>query len=147
MAMRVGFTGTRKGMTAAQKDAVRGLLAALRPAECHHGDCVGADAQFHGLAEGAGALLVIHPPTDDSQRAVCRGNRLRPGKDHLARNRQIVDETGLLIVTPRGFQEELRSGTWACVRYARKAERPVHLVWPDGSVRAEGPAGESEGQP
>ena len=95
--MRVGFTGTRKGMTDAQKEAVRGLLARLRPAECHHGDCIGADAEFYALAEQAGALLVIHPPTDESQRAFCQGDRLRPAKDHLARNRQIVDETEALI--------------------------------------------------
>src|SRR5262249_16113642 len=76
------------------------------PAECHHGDCVGADAQFHALAQEAGALLVIHPPADDSQRAVCRGSRLWPAKDHLARDRQIVDETEVLLATPPGFKEE-----------------------------------------
>jgi hypothetical protein len=72
MAMRVGFTGTRRGMTDAQKDTVRGLLVRLRPAECHHGYRVGADAEFHALAEETGALLVIHPPADDSQRAFCQ---------------------------------------------------------------------------
>src|SRR5262249_45826730 len=128
MSKRVGFTGTRKGMTDAQKEAVRVLLAALRPAECHHGDCVGADAQFPALAQEAGALPAIHPPADDSQRAVCRGSRLRPAKDHLARDRQIVDETEVLIATPRGFKEELWSGPWACVRYARRAGRPLRPV-------------------
>jgi hypothetical protein len=127
-------------MTDAQKEAVQGLLARLRPVECNHGDCVDADAEFHDLAAAAGALLVIHLPTEDSQRAFCQGSLLQPVKDHLARNRQIVDETAELIATPRGSKEELRSGTWACIRYARKAGRPVHIVWPDGSVRVEGPA-------
>jgi hypothetical protein len=47
-----------------------------------------------------------------------------------------VDQTEVLIATPRGFKEELRSGTWACVRYPRKAGRPMHIVRPDRSVRA-----------
>jgi hypothetical protein len=67
-------------------------------------------------------------------------------KDHLARNRQSVDETEVLVATPRGFKEELRSGTWAGGRYARKAGRPIHIVWPDRSVRAEGRGGDGEGQ-
>jgi hypothetical protein len=144
--MRGGFTGTRRGMTDAQKEGVRGLLAGLRPSECHHGDCLGADAEFHALAAAAGALLVIHPPTDDSQRTFRRGGRLRLPKDHLARNRQLADDSEALIATPRGFKEELRSGTWACIRYACKVGPPIHIVRPDGSVRAEGQAGEDEGQ-
>ena len=51
----------------------------------------------------------------------------------------------MLSATPGGFKEELRSGTWACVRYARKADRPVHIVWPDGKVNAERQDGEEDG--
>src|SRR5262245_55419877 len=72
--------------------------------------------------------------------------RVCPQRPGALAHRQIVDETEALIATPRGFKEELRSGTWACVRYARKAGRTLHIVWPDGSVRAEGQAGEDEGQ-
>lgn len=39
---RLGFTGTRRGMTDAQKTRVAQESAPF--AEVHHGDCVGADA-------------------------------------------------------------------------------------------------------
>jgi len=134
--MRIGFTGTRKGMTEEQRQTVRPLLADLKPEEAHHGDAIGADAEFHAPAKETGvALLVIHPPKADAERAFCQGNTIRPARHHLARNRRSVDETELLIATPRGFKEELRCGTWATIRYGRKLGRPVRIVWPDGSVK------------
>lgn len=39
-----------------------------------------------------------------------------------------------MIATPSSKEEELRSGTWSTVRYARKLRRPVTLIYPDGSV-------------
>jgi len=46
-AMRVGFTGTSQGMTRPQQEAVAALLLDPVPNEAHHGNCVGADAEFH----------------------------------------------------------------------------------------------------
>jgi hypothetical protein len=31
-------------------------------------------------------------------------------------------------------------GTWATVRYARKAGLPIAIIWPDGEITREGPA-------
>jgi hypothetical protein len=48
----IGFTGTRHGMTPAQRHAVSQLIAELAAGAAftaHHGDCVGADAEFHDL--------------------------------------------------------------------------------------------------
>lgn len=39
----IGFTGTREGMTQAQKDVFASLVARIEPDEFHHGDCVGSD--------------------------------------------------------------------------------------------------------
>jgi predicted Rossmann fold nucleotide-binding protein DprA/Smf involved in DNA uptake len=36
------------------------------------------------------------------------------------------------------MEEELRSGTWATVRYARRIGRPITLLFPDGGVLREG---------
>lgn len=49
------------------------------------------------------------------------------------RNHDIVDATEWLIATPKKF-EEIRSGTWATVRYAKKVKKPVTIIWPDGSI-------------
>jgi len=56
----------------------------------------------------------------------------------LTRNHDIVDCTELLIACPKSMKEELRSGTWATVRYARKLERPVIIIYPNGISSSEG---------
>jgi hypothetical protein len=40
--MILGFSGTRKGMTAGQKDSLRQMLVELQPEEFHHGDFIGS---------------------------------------------------------------------------------------------------------
>ncbi|MDB4881258.1 MAG: hypothetical protein JWL95_24 [Gemmatimonadetes bacterium] len=137
----IGFTGTREGMTAAQLAAVRALLvaAADRPLEVHHGDCLGADAEFDALAREVtpAAERHIHPPTDIAKAAACwigGGCVLYPPFPYLQRDRHIVDACRVLIATPRGVKEELRSGTWMTVRYARAKGKARRIVWPDGTV-------------
>jgi hypothetical protein len=49
-------------------------------------------------------------------------------KDNLTRNRDIVDTASMLIAAPEGNAERLRSGTWATVRYARKAKKKVIIL-------------------
>jgi len=61
----------------------------------------------------------------------------RNPKPYLERNHNIVDESELLIACPKSKEEELRSGTWATVRYARKKGVRIILIYPDGSVSEE----------
>lgn len=136
--MKIGFTGTREGMTAAQKEGVVRELIALGATELHHGDCVGADADADLIAHELGLYVVIHPPVDETHRAFCRyADETRAPKTHFARNRDIVDETVHLIATPRTMYEEPRGGTWYTVNYARKRIKPLNIVWPDGKIRLE----------
>lgn len=135
--MKVGFTGTADGMTLAQKRALRGVMNSIRMGEFHHGSCVGADAQAHHLALGR-CEVHVHPSTLRAKTAPCLGYRMYPPRPPLDRNHDIVDATEMLIATPRGEDEELRSGTWATVRYARKKKRPIILVLPDGRVVGDG---------
>lgn len=128
---RVGFTGSRAGMSPGQLAALRVLLADA--AEFHHGDCVGADAQAHGIALEMGVPIVLHPPSDARLRAYCAGAGMEmPEAPYLVRNRAIVNATDILVAAPDG-PERVRSGTWATVRYARSAGRRVEVLAPPAS--------------
>jgi hypothetical protein len=132
--MKIGFTGTQRGMTEAQQWAVARELDALPPGhEFHHGDCIGADAEAHFLAKNRGYRVVIHPPTDEKKRAFCAGYVaiLRPAP-YLERNQAIVAAVDRLIAAPAEDREILRSGTWATIRHALRKGIPVVAFAPDG---------------
>ena len=136
--MVVGFTGTRKGMTEKQKSELKWVIfeylqySAIK--EVHHGDCVGADSEFHHVMQDL--TVVIHPPEDDRYRANCRGNIILEPKPYLERNHDIVDACDVLIATPEG-PEKQRSGTWATIRYARKLGKHIVIVDPEGRPTGE----------
>jgi hypothetical protein len=136
--MQVGVTGTRYGMTEAQKQGLAALLEELKPDVFHHGDCVGADDEAANLADATTPRprVVCHPPDDDSLRACnSKHDEVRDKKSYFARNRQIVSEVEALIVIP--WQEEWSpsGGTWYTHDYAVKRKRSVFIIWPDGRVQ------------
>lgn len=133
----IGFTGTQQGMSNAQLETLRKLLDsvdAISGQEFHHGDCIGADAQAFQIAKQLDYVTVCHPPLNPSKRAFTQNSRQLPVKPYLDRNRDIVDASEMLIATPKGMQEELRSGTWATIRYACRQRKPIQIIWPDGTV-------------
>lgn len=122
-------------MTIDQVVTVDGLLFDDLIAEwAHHGDCIGADADFHRLAVLQGLKTHGHPPINPSKRAWCKFDEIENEKEYLDRNKDIVDATHFLIACPQTFEEELRSGTWSTIRYARIQQKPGVIVWPDGGV-------------
>jgi hypothetical protein len=142
--MRVGFTGTQSGMAMTQVVRVVQALTALRGAgatHANHGMCVGADAQFHDLARPLGYTLVGWPGVTNTGTVTLRArvacDEVMPVKFFLDRNRDIVHASSVLLVTPLTGREQLRSGTWATVRYARKVKLPLVLIDPAGAARVE----------
>ena len=57
-----------------------------------------------------------------------------PFADPLARNRIIAARCDALLACPAEPDEQLRSGTWSTIRYARKAGKPITIIRPDGGV-------------
>ena len=135
--MIVGFTGTRAGMTSAQKATVASYLETLDPKTVHHGDCLGADADFHGLARDAGFYVVGHPCDLPEQRAFCNLDECRKVLRPLVRNENIVNSSEFMIACPKSNEELRGSGTWATIRCCRKKFHPLDIVWPDGAVTLE----------
>ena len=132
--MKIGFTGTQKGITESQKLKLIEILVKNQPVYFHHGDCVGADANAHNIVKNHIRFykIIIHPSIQKIKRTFCHGDDCRNAKPCLERNKDIVDETDLLITCPKGFKEELRSGTWSTIRYAIKQRKKILIIYPDG---------------
>jgi hypothetical protein len=140
--LSIGFTGTQQGLTNPQRSSLFTLLAQLFDlgARFHHGKCIGADSQAHYLANMLGYAIVLHPPLLGKKEAKCpieieEGDEIRPRRDYLDRNRDIVNETTILVACPKEEEgEALRSGTWFTVRYARDLKRKIYIIRPNGEV-------------
>lgn len=143
----IAFTGTRNGMTDLQKESLRSLVARLSVeskllVSFRHGACIGADRQFHDIVQSLGAGAVEIHPGDESQREWAVKNT-RPclifeTKSYLSRNRDMVDMSDVLIACPHENSEQLRSGTWATIRYARDSGRPTIIINRDGKFGGTG---------
>lgn len=128
-----GMTGSRNGMTKAQKVEFRKLLAQLEVGTLHHGDCVGADEQAAAIAQELGILTIAHPPTNEKLRAFHESDIVLESKPHLVRNRDIVDSSSTVFAFPKEMKEVLRSGTWSTVRYARGSGKAI-VIYKDGTI-------------
>ena len=141
----IGFTGTQEGMTKEQFKTVCKILIHFKknrymvPISFHHGCCIGADEQSHVIASSLGYPIVLHPPINTSKKIAypqwCYFLRFEP-KPYLERNHEIVDNSYLLIAVPKG-EEELRSGTWSTIRWARKQNKHILIIKPDGKITHE----------
>jgi len=122
--MSVGFTGTQRGMSPPQRQALKSVLLqySARYNKFHHGMCVGAADQAAEEAYTQGFYIVGHPghdPWGSSKRGSFNHNHdTWPAEDYIKRNHIIVDCSQLLVATPKEYAEVLQSGTWATIRYA-----------------------------
>ena len=132
--MIAGFTGTRRGMTKAQRLGLESLFRDLPIVELHHGDCRGADEEAHDLARAWALVIVGHPPIDSKDRAFCEFDAVETPLPFLKRNTEIVRVADVLIAAPKEEKDVLRSGTWATVREARRKGKLIYLLMPYGEV-------------
>lgn len=140
--MTVSFSGTRSGMTAAQKEAVLRLLQELLPDTARAGMCLGSDDDFVNLCHG----LVPRPQIIGHPGVSAKGgpNDLRsynPHYDailaertHFARNRDLTDLGDVLIATPYQSERQSSGGTWYTVSQMEKRAKRTYVVKPDGSL-------------
>lgn len=138
--MIVGFSGTRLGLTDAQSEYCEQLLVALGlTISVIHGDCIGADADFHKLSAALSIPIEVYPPANRSLRAFCAGPNVTVhcASPYLARNRAIVDAADMMLCAPGSTIARLRNlrgqGTWSTIHYARAQGVRGIIVSPDGS--------------
>ena len=138
----IGFTGTREGLTEQQVETLKMLLETYGKGTIfHHGCCEGADKEANSLANWFEFRVVEHPG-HASGKKTCTidpsplSSATWLPKFYLKRNQDIVDCCQILIATPKGYEEEQRSGTWATIRYAVNVRKEVTVIWPDGKYES-----------
>ena len=134
--IKIGFTGTRNGMSQKQIDAFKEIIKSIEPDEFHHGMCIGSDKQVHDIAKQKEIKIVGHPPTFKKFMAECDCDITKKSYDYLQRNKNIVNEADILIATP-DCKEKIRSGTWSTIRYARKNNKKIYIIHKNGRVNVE----------
>jgi hypothetical protein len=150
MALLVGFSGSRHGMTQKQISVVRHLLNDWRVIGVdrifRHGCCVGADSQADGIAREFLYKVAAHPgPSNDANDCYDAMKALgvkfweeNPRKNYLERNVDIVMKSNILIATPNKmtFSLQGRGGTLYTTRVAVERGRKVYLVLADGTIHS-----------
>jgi hypothetical protein len=142
--IRIGFTGTQHGMNDTQIDKLASMLKEVNSSfvitEAHHGDCIGADAEFHNLVRRINPNIKIigHPGCDKNGERPKAANKecdeLRPVLPYLDRNRVIVNSVDSMFVAPKEMKEvKMFSGTWYTWRYAKQVQEyrgipKIHLI-------------------
>lgn len=150
--MIVGFTGTRQEITAEQTDEILDFVISRSPHRFLHGGAIGSDQLLHEMIlhqpASIATAIEIYPASQQRHRywegqkhiAFYSGRDciVHPPIPPLTRNRIIAERCDWLLACPATSEEELRSGTWTTVRYARHAKKPISIVCPNGSVKREG---------
>lgn len=141
--MKLGYTGTRRGMTISQWGTIQDLMTELwvpgKRNEWHDGDAIGGDDQAHKSAEMLKSRFSTelhgHPCNKPDQRAFNDFDFLHEIKAPLVRNRDMVNVTETFLAAPYEYKNVPRgSGTWATIRYCAQVERVTWLVWPNGKA-------------
>ena len=141
--MKIGFTGTREGLSEMQETALEYFLEKWPITEFHHGCCLGADAEAHGIAFLRDIPIHAHPAKNPSLRMSYDDYRsaiiIHPKATYLERNRAIVDSTDILIACSKQDKEPPSyrgrpGGTWYTIRYARKQKHTIYILYPLAEV-------------
>jgi hypothetical protein len=128
--MIVGVTGTREGMNEAQFEQVKKFLKECGGTVLHHGDCQGVDVEVAYIARELGYKIICHPPKFKTTQGFFGGDEMREPLGYLQRDRNIVDESEILLVVPLQNERQDKGGTWYTYDYALKKGKTVHMCYP-----------------
>jgi hypothetical protein len=140
--LKIGFTGTRGGMTVDQTTKfVRFIRQYI--GEFHNGYAEGSDEDALRTVDHMGGFtLHIHPPKNKKYIAHYQPRHSEvvwyEEDEYGERDRQIVVASDVMVATPSGKVEIKRgSGTWLTVRIARVELKPLLIIFDDGTTKYE----------
>jgi hypothetical protein len=135
--MRIGFSGSRNGLTDAQRGVLLTLLRQYGPGDWFiHGGEKHADAEAHFIARNQLMRVKVWPSDmKNTQAEFPDAVEVMAAMPPLKRNSYIVvDNLDHLYACPRSPVEVMRSGTWSVVRRCRKQLVDHSIILPDGHV-------------
>ena len=135
--MKLSITGTRRGLSDFQFNFINDFIFNNKEVNTVvHGAAHGVDSELHRIAYMGGVGIEIYPandvPSNLPNLEYAEDIVIHPYGTALERNKLIVCRGDMLIGFPKQDYEELRSGTWAAIRYARKIDKPRLIVYPHG---------------
>lgn len=128
--MKIGVTGTREGLSGKRLASLRRFIYDLNyhNTTVLHGMCKGVDEQVNHFCFLFNLRTIGYPGTEGQARSM-KCTDVLPVRPFLERNKDIVNDCDLLIGCPSDpNKEELRSGTWSTIRYARKIGKPILII-------------------
>ena len=119
---KLGFTGSRNGLSIAQKKFLTEYIKNHDIDEAAHGDCVGADAEFHDLLKKhkPTCKISVFPSIYGKWRAYRDGDYTHEPLAAKDRDFLIVEFANIFIGCPPTDFEILHSGSWVTIRMAQK---------------------------
>ena len=139
--MIIAFTGPRTGMSTRQQDSFTEIITTY--AGYHfttsqnllffHGGCNGSDIEARDIALACKEYQKIDiecfpGDKDQYENNIGFDQEVHDQMPYLWRNKNMVNACNILIATPQSLVEELRSGTWSTIRYARKIKKPCLIL-------------------
>lgn len=138
--MKLGITGTRSGMSPEQKVKFLELIEELKPDVFIDGCCVGVDEECFLLVKDLLLVTVGRPGYSaltqeeiNNNRSVYQRDKMYPSKTHFARNRDIVNESDVMIAIP--YELGGKGGTNYTIDYAIKVGKPLYIILRDGATK------------
>jgi hypothetical protein len=131
----IGMTGTRSGLSPAQRTFVLKWLENNSATVLHHGDCIGADDEVALMFSMAGSYIIAHPGGIPAMRANSEATDLiLTPLNNLVRNRFIVKHSKHLLAFPESRGPTPNSQTWYTIEYAQKQNVPITIILPNGNI-------------
>lgn len=139
--MVLAFTGTRQGLTKKQTENLKNFLerGKKKIKLCLHGDCLGADEQFHNLVRNILDCQIWSywvPGKWNAEKHKDSDKNFKR-KNYLQRNREMVVHADLIIGFPKENKIANRGGTWYTISYAKVYDKRVGIFYPDGRIYVE----------
>lgn len=131
--MKIGFTGTREGMSDRQSTALAKLLANFAATSqivyLLHGGCHGSDEAARDAAIVLGVKTICYPG-DVTQYVnnITINFECKQPIDYLTRNGIIVEQCDILIAAPLDMVPQRRGGTWYTIRKAQEYNKPCVIL-------------------